>query len=194
MSTITHLRHGLALLLALGTGAAAADQGLRVNNDAADAWPRWHARIGVIGPATRSDLSLASLPRMRGAQVLGDYYFAGTGFDASHLAGGFRATSGLLLGSRSAALSAAAMPSAGGLSFTRSTLDASGDAPGTVPYLGVGYTGLSVRGGWGFTADVGLMALGGGLRVGQSLATHADEVARDLRLMPVLQLGVSYSF
>ncbi|URI09451.1 hypothetical protein MW290_28210 [Aquincola tertiaricarbonis] len=188
------LQHSLALLMATAATAAAAGEGLRVT-DTEQAWPRWHARVGVIGPTTRADLSLASLPRAQGAQVLGDYYFAGTGFDASRLAGGFRATSGLLLGSRSAALSATAMPSAGGLSFTRSTLDASGDASaGTVPYLGVGYTGLSVRGGWGFTADLGLMALGGGLRVSRALSPSVDDVARELRLMPVLQLGVSYSF
>lgn len=187
------LPHSLALLLATAAITAAAGDGLRVT-DTEQAWPRWHARIGVVAPTPRADLSLASLPRVQGAQVLGDYYFAGTGFDASRLSGGFRATSGLLLGSRSAALSATAMPSAGGLSFTRSTLDANGDAPGTVPYLGVGYTGLSVRGGWGFTADLGLMALGGGLRVSRALSPSVDDVARELRLMPVLQLGVSYSF
>ncbi|MCR5866858.1 MAG: hypothetical protein ACK4PH_10975 [Aquincola tertiaricarbonis] len=194
MTRTIPLQHGLALCLALATTAAAADQGLRVS-DAEDTWPRWHARIGINAPSTRTDLSLAAaLPRTHGAQVLGDYYFAGTGFEAHRITGGFRATSGLLLGSRSAALSTTAMPSAGGLSFTRSTLDASGEAASTVPYLGVGYTGLSVRGGWGFTADVGLMALGGGLRVGRSLGPSPDDLARDLRLMPVLQLGVSYSF
>ena len=187
------LQHGLAVLLAAAAGNAAAGDGLRVT-DPDQAWPRWHARIGVIGPTARTDLSLTNLPRAQGAQVLGDYYFAGTGLAAGRMAGGFRATSGLLLGSRSAALSAAAIPSAGGLSFTRSTADATGDASGTVPYLGVGYTGLSVRGGWGFTADLGLMALGGGLRVGGTASPSLDDVTRELRLMPVLQLGVSYSF
>ncbi|MEF7614823.1 hypothetical protein V4F39_12945 [Aquincola sp. MAHUQ-54] len=189
-----HLRQGFGPLLMLAALGAGADQGLRVD-DAADAWPRWHTRIGVVGPAARSDLSLAAaLPRLHSAQVLGDYYFAGTGFDAQRIAGGFRATSGLLLGSRSAALSAAALPSAEGLSVTRSWADPSAESGGTVPYVGVGYTGLSVRGGWGFTADVGLMALGGGLRVGRSNATTIDDLARDIRLTPVLQLGVSYSF
>ena len=32
------------------------------------------------------------------------------------------------------------------------------DSP-TLPYLGVGYTGLSPRGGWSFNADLGLMSL-----------------------------------
>jgi hypothetical protein len=84
-----------------------------------------------------------------------------------------------------------------GLSLTLSRRHAGeqADAVGAVPYLGLGYTGLSARGGWGFSADLGLIgsARGQGLqfnRAGPSL----DEVLRDMRLTPVLQLGVSYSF
>jgi hypothetical protein len=69
---------------------------------------------------------------------------------------------------------------------------------GAVPYVGIGYTGLPSRGGWGFSADIGVMALTPESRVklgrpdggGQSL----DDVLRDLRLSPLVQLGVSYSF
>jgi hypothetical protein len=68
------------------------------------------------------------------------------------------------------------------------------DTP-TLPYLGVGYTGLSPRGGWSFNADLGLMSLNPGNagklgRVfggGQSL----DDTVRDMRWSPVVQLGVS---
>jgi hypothetical protein len=90
------------------------------------------------------------------------------------------------------------MPSREGSGFTLSSRarmapDAANDAAGAVPYLGVGYTGLSLRGGWGFSADVGLV--GSGVRLGRSVnGTQADELLRELRLTPILQLGVSYSF
>jgi hypothetical protein len=65
-----------------------------------------------------------------------------------------------------------------------------------VPYVGLGYSGLTGRGGWGFAADVGVMALhGDSVRFGRlSGAQSLDDLLRDLRLTPVLQLGVSYSF
>jgi hypothetical protein len=68
----------------------------------------------------------------------------------------------------------------------------------TVPYLGVGYSSLVAKSGWSFTADLGVVSrspgnvvrLGRVFNGGQSL----DEVVRDLRLAPHVQLGVSYSF
>jgi len=55
---------------------------------------------------------------------------------------------------------------------------------------------MSLRGGWGFTADVGL-ATGSGLRTGRDAELGAqglDELLRELRLRPVLQVGASYAF
>ena len=67
-----------------------------------------------------------------------------------------------------------------------------------VPYVGIGYSGLSLRGGWGFTADVGLAGtVGGGLRARRDGALGSqgvDELLRELRLTPVLQFGASYAF
>jgi hypothetical protein len=64
-----------------------------------------------------------------------------------------------------------------------------------VPYLGVGYSSASLRRGWGFAADVGLMALSPGTVGGAfSGQRSTEEVLRDLRLTPTLQLGVTYSF
>ena len=64
------------------------------------------------------------------------------------------------------------------------------------PYLGIGYS-LSTRSGWGFAADLGL----GGRRSGDGLRLaptgrggSVDRVLDELRLAPVLQLGVSYAF
>jgi hypothetical protein len=64
------------------------------------------------------------------------------------------------------------------------------------PYVGVGYSDSSVRGGWGFSADLGLAAQNFGLqRAARSLGNQSlDDFVRDLRLTPVLQLGVSYRF
>jgi hypothetical protein len=59
------------------------------------------------------------------------------------------------------------------------------------PYLGVGYAGLSVRHGWGVSADLGLVA-------GETGALLGNEVLpgglRRLDLQPVVRFGVSYSF
>ena len=75
-----------------------------------------------------------------------------------------------------------------------------GDArndPSALPYVGVGYSGLAGRSGWSFSADFGLMALGAGnaVRLGRSGAYQGlDDLVRELRLTPVLQVGASYAF
>jgi hypothetical protein len=61
------------------------------------------------------------------------------------------------------------------------------------PYLGIGYSDASLRGGWGFSADLGLAAQSFG--AARSLGSQSlDDTIRDMRLTPVLQLGVSYRF
>ena len=120
---------------------------------------------------------------------MADYYLTSTLYQGA--SGGLRATSGVLFGPRSSTLAA---PGSGGLfSIDRRTLPALADGSvdtATQPYLGIGYTGLSLKGGWGFSADVGVLAGRFGRNLGQSL----DDQVRELRLAPVLQLGVSYSF
>ncbi len=71
-----------------------------------------------------------------------------------------------------------------------------GDAGTSLSYLGIGYSGQSLRGGWGFSADLGLVSSLslGGLRLGASRNSGAEDLLRDLRLKPVLQLGLSYSY
>lgn len=161
-------------------------------------WPRWQARLGLV--TGNADLSLASASNWRSAQVLGDYYFAGPGFGAGRIGGGFRATSGVLLGSSATNLSTPAMASRQGLAFSARQAATSADSTDsqTLPYVGVGYSGVSLGGGWGFSADVGLVGVGGsgnGLNMGRMSSSQSlDEAWRDFRLAPVLQLGVSYSF
>lgn len=194
----------MAAALLLGTlfaGPARADRGLVVDADQLP-WPKLQTRIGLgMASPLGADLSLASgaVP-LQGGRVLEDYYFS-NGPLMSRARGGFRATSGLLLGGRGPSLSLATVPRTGStLTVSQQAVAGLGpDAEGNhaVPYLGVGYTGLSLKGGWGFTADVGLMALspGQGLRLGRLVSGQSlDEVVRDMQLTPVLQLGLSYSF
>ena len=81
--------------------------------------------------------------------------------------------------------------------FTPSVADGLVEPWSAVPYIGVGYSGISLRGGWGFTADFGLAGITGGLRVrrdGTLGMQSAEELLRELRLTPVLQFGASYAF
>jgi hypothetical protein len=191
----------------LACGAAAAEGGLNVSMEQSP-WPRWQARVGLAAsPVTRGDLSVDSGQQLHSANLLGDYYFSGPGFGNGEVSGGFRATSGVMFGRHallqglpplgtprglSLGVSRSASPSFNG-SFEPS------EQARTAPYLGVGYTGLSARGGWGFSADIGLLAVnpGSGLKVnaaGAQTARSADEVMHDWQLTPWVQLGVSYSF
>jgi hypothetical protein len=185
----------LALLcLALGSAAAQAEGGLRVAPEQAP-WPRWQARVGVDqAPPWRGDLSPAA-NGPRGLKLLGDVYFSGPGFGAGQVVGGLRATGGLLLGSRSPLLGTSASGAPLSLSVTPSLLTSGRgedalEAP-PVGYLGVGYSSLSLRGGWGFSADLGVIT-GSGLRPPET--RNLDDAVRDMRLRPMLQLGVSYAF
>ena len=202
MRVPSRLSRGMAALSIVFAVPAMAGEGLA--QPETHVWARWQGRIALQSttPLWQADLSRgdgAGL-KVQGVGLLGDYYFlrAPLGDEG---AGGFRATTGVLLGSSTSLLGAAAAATGNGLSLShrqRSGLaDAGGDAM-TVPYVGIGYSGLSGRNGWGFAADVGLMALTGETRVrlGRSdrLAAYQEEQLRELRLSPVLQLGVTYSF
>jgi hypothetical protein len=196
-------KHWLAgTILALAGVNALAQTGLKIDTDLP--LSGWQTRIGLT-TTTRTLQATESL-HLRGARVLGDYYFNGpAALGNSRVTGGFRATSGLLLGVRGAGLATPALTQPGfGLSVSRQMLPFTmvpgdvADSTQTLPYVGLGYTGLSLRGGWSFSADLGLMATspGAGLRFGRVLGggQNLDDLVRDLRLRPVLQLGVSYSF
>ncbi|WP_338414559.1 hypothetical protein [uncultured Sphaerotilus sp.] len=108
-------------------------------------------------------------------QLVGDYYFAPSL--------GLRATGGLqagVTGNHDVRL---------GTTRQRAT-----------PYVGLGYStgGVSANrwGGWGLSADIGVQAHGSDLTLGHALESPAGvgELIRELRLTPVLQLGVSYAF
>lgn len=163
------------------------------------AWSRWQGRLSLDTAPTglRIDPSRwSSSQSLRGLTLLGDYYVTGSLLGARQL-GGLRATSGVFYGRPSQSFGGI-----GGRGFTveaRNTLgatavpDAAAGDYATLPYVGLGYTGLSVKGGWGFTADLGVMALNPGpaVRFGRS-QQNASNVSDDLA--PVIHLGVSYSF
>ena len=90
-----------------------------------------------------------------------------------------RATSGVLLNQRASALS----------------VDNNRNA---WPYLGIGYAGTGLKGDWGFSADVGVAAQNPGAVSQLGRAFNGDmgfgDALRELRLQPVVRLGVSYKF
>ena len=182
----------LALLItASGSTFALDGHGLQTDQS------RWQARV-----------QLSSLEgqgaRLLSANLLGDYYLTGSGLGG--FAGGLRATGGLLMGSASLSQSSAGMAltrdfrqrmAVGQRSISLLLPEATpADSTASLSYLGIGYSGQSLRGGWGFSADLGLISTlsVGGMRLGLSRNTGAEELLRDLRLKPVLQLGLSYSY
>jgi hypothetical protein len=193
----------VAVVVLASAAPAWAQSGLTIHPDQVP-WPKLQARIGLATPSPLvTDLwGAGSASNVQAGRVLGDYYFLGHGlsFGSAHISGAFRATSGVLLGANGPSLSMSTVPQFGwSVSAQQQPLGAQAQGwsdPDTnhgLPYVGVGYTGLSLKGGWGFTADVGVLAMnpGSGLRITkQSL----DDTLRDLRVTPVVQLGVSYSF
>lgn len=189
------------LLLAAIDAVAGSGQGLSVDADRL-AWPKWQTRLQVYTePVTPESTSFdAASLRPRSAALFGDYYMTRPYLGQ---AGGVRVTSGLVTGTRGAVFgpgqttppglfgfSTLARPSLGSM-----PLDAASETL-TWPYLGIGYSDASQRGGWGFSADLGLAAQNFALwRTARSLGNQSmDDIVRDMRLLPVLQLGVSYRY
>ena len=211
------IRHGHLVIAALmGTGGPAwsADGTGLQPNDSSWFHGRWQARIELsqgIGGRRHSDpYNLATdttRSSLRGLAVLRDYYFdRGDPPElASAPAGGLRATGGLVVTPRSALATAS---SRRGSAYGTSAPGLTGHAPASrwsdpnndvipVPYLGLGYTDLPRHTGWGFRADFGLMALSpqSAVKFGSALSAQGiDDLLRDLRLSPLIQIGVSYSF
>jgi hypothetical protein len=199
---------GLALGAAASVARADSGNGLAVAADA-PTWSRWQGRVALntSTPLWRADLARGDAAglKVEGLSLIGDYYFAHVSFGAGW-DGGFRATSGVLLGN-GAPLWAPAAQSISGLSLGRRNTSLLGALPNvesaadnnvTVPYIGFGYSGLSGRSGFSFAADLGVMALnpGSAVRLGRLFNGNQslDDLLRDIRLTPTLQLGVSYSF
>ena len=175
--------------------------------DPAQRWSRWQGRLilGTSATPWRLGVEVPST-KLSGASLMGDYYLSRPAPGDTRL-GGFRATSGLVIGPRGR-LSSIQPAASTGTPFSIGTrplgsaaLPFAGDAAAdtaTVPYLGVGYSGLAARNRLSFNADLGLAGQGAGPagRFGRSAGTSAslDDAVRELRLAPLVQFGVSYSF
>jgi hypothetical protein len=177
-----------AVALALGLSAApwALADGIKVPADAA--WPTFQARVGITSTITNLGLT-ASTPK---ASMMGDYYFTGSGFDPQRVSGGFRATSGWLMGGIGALSPVAPVVGAGfSAALHRSPLQ-DDRLSASAGYVGVGYTSLH-RSGFGFAADLGWV----GTRLSPAPGAarlESDSTLRDIKLTPTVRLGVSYAF
>ena len=186
----------------LGLAAAAhtqAQNGLLVPA-ATTNWPQWQGRLALnVGPQNLNDSS-----HLRGSSLLGDYYFfRHTVTSTTSPLGGFRATSGLMFGNTAPRLLTglgADTTSGFGLRLNRGGL---GPLPlggaddldyNTTTYFGLGYTLLSQRGGWGLSADIGLASLPRSTALLGLSRSSLEGDLHALRLTPLLQLGLSYSF
>jgi hypothetical protein len=128
---------------------------------------------------------------------LGDYHFT--------VIGGLRATGGLLGAGSAASGSGLVWPAPvgprpalgprAGEAAARGQLWSSGLDSGLATYLGLGYSLGNPPAGWGLSADLGLVGQRGPgeVRLGRSSGSGVDWL-RELRLRPLLQVGVSYAF
>jgi hypothetical protein len=201
----------VAVAAALATVEARADgDGLSANSDRF-AWAGFQSRIALApgAPGWRADFAPTERSGLQvgGVGLLGDVFLGGER-PAGTQSTGFRATSGVLIGARSPLLGSSTTPTSGGLYASNRRLfgasasslaatDASVDGS-TVPYIGIGYSSLAAKSGWGFSADLGVVSQSPGsvVRFGRVFGgtQSLDDVIRDMRFAPVVQVGVSYSF
>ncbi len=161
---------------------AAAGNGLVMRPDALDT-PSWQARVEfdqplLVGTSLGTNWALGQTPVT--GRLLGDYRIDALRFGQT---GGLRLTSGVIVSLRTV--------SGTGLVFnTDSTASAQ-------PYAGIGYSGGSARGDWGFSAELGVAAQnpGAASQLGRtSNRVSFGETVRDLRLQPMVRLGMNYAF
>ena len=194
-------------------GLAGADGGLKVDK-IGGFWSATQTRLQInavvldttLGTPAAAAPWAGTAPPVA-ASLAGDYYFSKNLADAALPRSGFRASSALLIRQPGVSLSELAWSSRSMASFAapnRLSLasanpnDVSGQNVSALPYLGIGYSDYSLKSGWGFWADIGLVVQspGSALGLGRTLAGSqgVDELVRELQLSPMLQLGVNYSF
>ena len=178
LSGLNSLASALALVSALP--ALAQDRGLNARVDALGG-ASWQARFERETPlplASRGGLALGLTPLQgQSLRLLGDYQLSTLRLGDT---GGLRLTGGVLIQ----------------LKPTQSALPDAGN--GALPYAGIGYSSASLRGDWGFSADLGLAAPGlSSARIdrlfnnGNSGLLQTDNTPR---LLPMIRLGMSVAF
>ena len=159
-------------------------------------WPQWQARV-QLQTSNLLPFESRTAQEIKGGAVLGDYLLMQPSF------GVFRATGGIVSGSLAGAPLYKALPGQSlGLSVQGSGLQPRllpvAEAPQPLPYLGLGFSTARLGGGFSVSADFGLVAqsLGSSIDLGRALlGTQSVEQAwRELRLSPMAQLSVRYSF
>jgi hypothetical protein len=190
----------LCAVFTLTDRVAAGGEGLKARADESP-WARWQGRLtlATAAPNWKASLSEGETAgiRVSGVTLSGSYFFAAD----RAVPDGLRATTALIIGPRAQA-SAVQLGSVAFVHDRRwGVASAAASEPSelaSLPYLGLGYTGLSTRTRWSFSADLGLVAQypGNVARIGRVMGGNQtlDDLLRDLRLAPLLQMGVSYSF
>lgn len=204
------LRPTIPLALLWVAGLAIADGGLKVGVQGGF-WSEAQTQLRV------NAVVIESAPRLLGyaastdgpgyapaaASVGGDYYFSKNLVDAAAPPSGFRASGALLIRQPGVSLSDLAWSSRATTSLAlplRQPYASLADPQGlsAIPYLGVGYSDYSLKSGWGFWADIGLVVQSPGNALGMTRVMSGtqslDDLVRELRLSPMLQLGINYSF
>ncbi len=165
----------------LASTALAQDKGLTSRADALGG-PFWQARFDR--DASSSPLSPTSATLVLPAtstqtlRLLGDYQFSALRLGDT---GGLRLTGGLLINLRAAPLLTTSPPPAA-------------DTGGALPYAGIGYASAGLRGGWGFSADLGLAALSLGSPRLDRWLNGGGNIDTAARLQPMFRLGMNVAF
>ena len=161
-------------------------------------WPQWQARVQLQTSSLLSFGGGAAREITSGA-VLGDYLLLQPSF------GAFRATGGIVAGSLAGAPLYKALPGqAMGWSVQGNGLQAGllavavAESPQPLPYLGLGFSAAPLGSGFSFSADFGLVSQspGSSIELGRALLGNqgVERAFRELRLSPMAQLSVRYSF
>ena len=171
-----------SLALLASTAAWAQDRGLLTPANALGG-TFWQTRLERGNTPLVSERNLLSLGLPTVSQqtlrLMSDYQFSTFRLGDT---GGLRLTGGLLINLR-------ANTNVNGSANT-------GDGTAALPYAGIGYASGDSRGAWGFSADLGLAALGLGPARMDRWLSGAGSLGGDVqvRLLPVLRLGMSVAF
>lgn len=182
LPTPARLRWRRAPMLALALCGASAHAGSGIAAPSAEQlWPQWQVRINLHAaqPTLASLLrqaEAATEPRgFAGASLVGEVRFNADSLRNLRASGGLRVEA------------PAPVP-----------LGMASDHYSALPYLGLGYQGSGGVKGLQLSADLGLVAARpeAALGVGRALLGQQgfDGALREMRLAPVLQLGIRYAF